>query len=26
VDLAHSTFTIPIVGGTAALAKAGVKP
>lgn len=26
VDLAHSTFTLPIVGGTAALAKAGVVP
>jgi X-Pro dipeptidyl-peptidase len=26
VDLAKSSFTIPIVGGTGALAKAGVKP
>ncbi len=26
VDLAHSTFTIPIVGGTGALSKAGVVP
>ena len=25
IDLAHSSFSIPIVGGTAALAKAGAR-
>ena len=25
IDLAHSSFEVPIVGGTAALAKAGMR-